>query len=151
MGQEKQDNVIVIVQVPLKQRIRKQPRIMPAMAFGGAVDEKCIDSLASFEDDSDDDCDEEEVVNVEAAMVSVADRTKPVCVCGLEMQKFQVQFAYGGGQTVQCNGCQKSVTGKEEIVYHCPAVSHLHRNGYDLCLECAEKQLRYDELRGLLE
>merc|ERR1712244_55962 len=46
--QEKQDNVIVIVQVPLKQRIRKQPRIIPAM--GSIVMNKCIDSFGDFED-----------------------------------------------------------------------------------------------------
>lgn len=153
--QEKQDNVIVIVQVPLKQRIRKQPRNM----YGADGDQMKSASFEvySFDCDDDDDCDDDEdyeskeVANVEAAMVSVADRTKPVCVCGTEMQKFQVQFAYDGGQTVQCNGCQKSVAGNEDIVYHCATGSHRHRNGYDLCLECAQKQLRYDELRGMLE
>lgn len=150
--QEKQDNVIVIVQVPLKQKARAMGHFMDD--FGGMVyEDECDES-------DDDDGFEEEMcmrsssiggVNVEAAMVSVADRTKPVCICGQEMQKYQVQFAYDGGKSVRCDGCKKSVSGKEDIVYHCAAKSFQHPNGYDLCLECAEKQLRYDELRGIIE
>jgi len=152
---EKQDNVIVVVQVPLKQKVQAIVRGFGG-GFGdddGMVLECCDDGgFDDYDDDSDDDCEEKsEVANVEAAMVSVADRTKPICVCGQEMQKYQVQFAYGGGKTVRCNGCRKSVSGKEDIVYHCPAKSYQHPNGYDLCLECAEQQLRYDELRGIIE
>merc|ERR1719201_927881 len=57
--------------------------------------------------------------NVEAAIVSVSDRTKPVCICNKELQKYQVQFAYNG-RGIKCDGC-------------------------------GEKQLKFDELRGILD
>ena len=37
-------------------------------------------------------------------------------------------------------------------MYHCTdKSSYRHRDGYDLCLECGDKQLKFDELRGLLD
>merc|ERR1712113_65177 len=148
--QEKQDNVIVIVQIPLKQK--KIPEIFPVVNGGFCL-----------EDDEDDDYEclemksnsmnmfEKEECNVEAAIVSVSDRTKPVCICNKELQKYQVQFAYNG-RGIKCDGCGCSVNGKEEMIYHCvDKKNYLHPNGYDLCIECGEKQLKFDELRGILD
>merc|ERR1719474_1144009 len=41
----------------------------------------------------------------------------------------------------------------DQMIYHCPKgkKSWHHRNGYDLCIECGDKQLQFDELRGLLD
>merc|ERR1712048_705740 len=38
-------------------------------------------------------------------------------------------------------------------VYHCPnkEKSWIHPEGFDLCIECGDKQLRFDELRGILK
>merc|ERR1719244_701708 len=130
--------------------------------FGGD-DSDDSDSEDDSEDDSgdDDDDDEEKCVqtnksrkpNVEAAMVSVVERTKPVCVCGQNLSKYQVQSACSyTSSSVRCNGCNKLIVGKEESVYHCVAGKiWRHRDGYNLCIECGDKQLRFDELRGLLD
>merc|ERR1712130_535329 len=90
--------------------------------------------------------------NVEAAMVSVSERTKPVCKCGAEFVKIQMQKAYNG-TGVQGDECGKSINDKETMIYHCPKgkSSYQHPNGYDLCIECGDKQLIFDELRGILE
>merc|ERR1719189_1162401 len=54
--------------------------------------------------------------------------------------------------SVRCDQCDKSIKDKEEMIYHCPkAKVYPHPKGYDLCLECGDKQLQFDELRGLLE
>merc|ERR1719384_2648885 len=147
---EKQDNVIVIVQIPLKQKqiaynaMCYEENESESDYSSGSDDEEC--------DDDDDDDDDDEKCNVEAAIVKVANRTKPVCICGKELQKYQVQYVYNG-KGVRCNECRKSINGAEEIVYHCPdnKNNYQHPNGYDLCVECAEKQLKFDELRGLLD
>merc|ERR1719242_466798 len=90
--------------------------------------------------------------NVEAAMVSVSERTTPTCKCKKELQKRPVKYAYNG-LGVNCDGCSKSMNDPETFVYHCTdgKSSYQHRNGYDLCLECGDKQLKFDELRGLLD
>merc|ERR1719376_839914 len=93
--------------------------------------------------------------NVEAAMVSVSERTKPVCICGQELVQCERQTASSiyGGQSVYCDGCGKTIEGKKTLIYHClkGKTSYHHRNGYDLCLECGDKQLQFDELRGLMD
>jgi len=90
--------------------------------------------------------------DVEAAIVKVSERTKPICLCGKELQKFQVQYAYKNGGAVECDECGKTMKGKEDMVYHCvDAKNYRHKNGYDLCLECGDKQLQFDEFRGLLK
>merc|ERR1719273_2375457 len=93
-----------------------------------------------------------EVSNVEAAIVKVAERTKPVCICGKELEKLQCQFAYNGGG-INCDECGKSIQGKEDLVYHCKDAKNnwKHKNGYDLCIECGDKQLEFDEFRGILK
>ena len=89
--------------------------------------------------------------NVKTAMVSVAARTKPLCICGRELHKYQVQFAYPGNAKVCCDECEREIEGKEALIYHCPdgKKNSQHRNGYDLCIECGDKQLQFDELRGV--
>ena len=81
-------------------------------------------------------------LNVEAAMVSVVARTKPVCICGQELQKYQVQFAYHRDAKVSCDECQREIEGKETLIYHCPAgkKTYQHLSGYDLCIECGDKK-----------
>jgi len=154
--QEKQDNVIVVVQVPLKQKVIAKNYDFDDACFGGvklnAMDDMMMECAApqmrSMAMES-----VEEKVNVEAAMVSVAERTKPVCACSKELEKYQIQFAYPDGcGSVSCDECGKTLTDKTDIVYHCPAgKNYTHKNGYDLCLECGETQLQFDELRGLLD
>merc|ERR550525_403077 len=60
---------------------------------------------------------------------------------------------YGGSKKVACDKCSKKIHDPDAFVYHCPdgKSSWKHRNGYDLCLECGDKQLQFDELRGLLD
>merc|ERR1719242_2987965 len=159
--QEKQDNVIVIVQVPLKQKKKAKPLFGgfggPPMAFGamngGMEFAKGISMMEESAPVMRSLAQSVPKPNVEAAMVSVAERTKPVCICGKELQKYQVQFAYNGNVTVTCDGCGKSLNEKEALIYHCPIAKKAfqHPDGYDLCLECGDKQLQFDELRGLLE
>ena len=105
-----------------------------------------------YDCDESEEEEEEEKANVEAAIVKVAERTNPVCICGKELKKYQVQYAYNGNG-VRCNGCSKSCKDKHELIYHCPdgKNNYKHSNGYDLCLECGEKQLQFDELSGLLD
>merc|ERR1712228_885890 len=88
--------------------------------------------------------------NDEAAIVKVSERTKTVCICGQDLQKYQVQFAYSG-KGVKCNECNKLINDKQALIYHCKdAKNWKHSNGYDLCIECGEKQLKFDELCGIL-
>jgi len=149
--QEKQDNVIVVVQVPLKQKKVERKRPMSYGFYGGSgpvlkssAKRKMKRAKGRGRGSP----------NVEAAMVSVAERTKPICKCNGEMERYQLQFAYNGtAPSIECDECSKTVSGKEDVVYHCPngKNSWQHRNGYDLCIECGDKQLRFDELRGLLK
>merc|ERR1712062_79760 len=69
-----------------------------------------------------------------------------------EMQKQMVKTTYHS-QKVYCDNCEKRIHDPFDWVYHCPdgKSSYHHRNGYDLCLECGDKQLQFDELRGLLD
>jgi len=118
----------------------------PPMEDDLAMDES-LDSLAMSK------CAAAPRPNVEAAMVSVSERTKPVCRCGKELEKYQVRFAYGGDVKVSCDRCGKEMDGDESIVFHCPdgKTPWQHRNGYDLCVECGDEQLAFDELRGLMD
>lgn len=195
--EEKQDNVIVVVQIPLKQKKPKQPAYDPFPAnnsimdggfgFGGGggsmygnnnnngLSELCADecgmdcfcdSFGSFSMPQSAPQQQQSIQqtfsmslsqksapkpNVEAAQVKVSERTKPVCICGQEMEKCQAQFAYSGGG-VNCDECGKSIINKQSLVYHCKlAKNWKHSNGYDLCIECGDKQLQFDEFRGLLK
>ena len=68
------------------------------------------------------------------------------------MKKGEAQTCYGeknANITVSCDGCPNSYSGKD-IIWHCPeTISELHPNGYDLCDKCAQRQINFDELRGL--
>merc|ERR1719203_1523479 len=200
--EEKQDNVIVVVQIPLKQK-KIEPVFKPfggpssfdncddlfggfggppsygggGGGFGfGAAQPQMMQACNNFDDSFGlqsmnhqnqciDECMDDTFSelsfsmekkkapkpNVEAAQVKVAERTKPVCICGQEMEKLQIQFAYGG-KGVNCDECNKNMTGKEDLVYHCKAAkNYKHSNGYDLCIECGDKQLQFDEFRGILK
>jgi len=167
--EEKQDNVIVVVQVPLKKRvIPRAPRSYKSFGGGyGGYPQKCkglggggyatLGLSKSFKSRRRTKCAPSKGLsrsipkpNVEAAMVSVSTRTKPVCKCKKEMDKICLSAAYGGA-AVECDGCGKTIG--DEMIYHCPdgKNSYHHRQGHDLCLNCGDKQLKFDELRGLLE
>merc|ERR1719229_1427346 len=145
--EEKQDNVIVIVQVPLKQKRQYFQKKGGFEIFGLNAQKNMTQICMEQKEECDD-----ESVNVEAAMVKISERTKPVCKCNKELQKYQVQFAYNGSG-VSCDGCGKHVSGKEDIIYHCADDKNnvQHPKGYDLCLDCGEKQLKFDELRGMID
>jgi len=162
--QEKQDNVIVIVQIPLKQKIPEvsiQP-IFYGGGMGGALEFDCLQpQMQSF---SINECSfkknkrrmSNEKANVEAAIVRVAERTKPQCICGKELAKYQLRYTYNNGNyngTISCDGCGCNITDKSAMVYHCPdgKNNYKHKNGYDLCIACGEKQLKFDELSGMLD
>eukprot|EP01083_Nonionella_stella_P228671 810189_1 len=149
--QEKQDNVIVIVQIPLKQKQKQFRKKKGGFGMFSGLKYKnknmaMVPQQAQLEQKMDD-----EAVNIEAAIVKISERTKPVCKCNKELQKYQVQYAYNG-RGIVCDDCGKHINGKEDIIYHCAdAKSFVHKNGFDLCKICGEKQLKFDELRGLIE
>merc|ERR1712130_462465 len=68
--------------------------------------------------------------------------------CKKELQKRPVKYTCDG-LGVRCDGCSKMITDPETFVYHC--IGRRFCNGYNLCLECGDKQLQFDELRGLLD
>merc|ERR1712013_694307 len=92
-----------------------------------------------------------EKANVEAAMVTVAERTTPYCICKRELREMAICNAYDGVSEVTCDKCSATVKGAHKMVFHCVHKSYRHRQGYDLCAACAVKQLAFDELRGLDE
>ena len=163
--EEKQDNCIVIVQVPLT---HKQVDIFSNAfggggggfdgfgddLFGGGNNDMFNDAVAEcantdFDDDWGDFAEHAAKSNVEAAIVKVADRTHPVCICGKDMVKCRAKDAYGG-TSICCDICEATIHGIQ-TVYHCmDKKSFTHNQGYDLCINCGDKQLKFDELRGLL-
>eukprot|EP00486_Rosalina_sp_Unknown_P008847 CAMPEP_0201591772 /NCGR_PEP_ID=MMETSP0190_2-20130828/189848_1 /ASSEMBLY_ACC=CAM_ASM_000263 /TAXON_ID=37353 /ORGANISM="Rosalina sp." /LENGTH=580 /DNA_ID=CAMNT_0048050237 /DNA_START=197 /DNA_END=1940 /DNA_ORIENTATION=- len=218
--QEKQDNVIVIVQIPLKQKIpevsiqpifyggggmgdmylmggggmdmlecedmmiqiplkQKIPEvsIQPIFYGGGGIGDmylmngggmgggmdmlECEDMMmpqmnSMIQQQHRSKSMSNEKANVEAAIVRVAERTKPQCICGKELCKYQLQYTYNNGSysgTISCDGCGTNISEKTAMIYHCPdgKNNYKHKNGYDLCLNCGEKQLKFDELRGMLD
>ena len=78
--------------------------------------------------------------------------TVPTYCCTRPLEKSQAQSCYGeknANITVSCDGCGGSYSG-EDVIWHCPeTIKDLHPNGYDLCDQCAQRQLIFDELRGL--
>mmetsp|Transcript_63537 Transcript_63537/g.101111 ORF Transcript_63537/g.101111 Transcript_63537/m.101111 type:complete len:676 (+) Transcript_63537:105-2132(+) len=93
-----------------------------------------------------------EDANVEAAIVKIAGKTTPTCSCGGDLEEVELRQCYpnsGGG--VNCDGCGKAVNGQYTKLWHCPLEksSWKHSNGYDLCKQCGEKQLRFEELNGM--
>merc|ERR1719242_1816944 len=93
---------------------------------------------------------------VEAAIVKIAPKTIPVCVCGGALEKVSLSQCYPASQGgVSCDDCGETITAEgdntDTLVWHCPKEknSYKHPHGYDLCLACAEKQLQFDELNGL--
>ena len=83
-------------------------------------------------------------------------RPEPKCKCGKTLEKYQVQFTYQNNSYnygISCDGCGTSITDKTAIVYHCldGKSNDKHKDGYDLCIECAEdKPLKFDKLKSLL-
>jgi hypothetical protein len=91
---------------------------------------------------------------VEAAIVKIAPKTIPICSCGGALEKVPLAQCYPTSQGgVSCDGCGETILaeGTKTLVWHCPKekTSYKHRNGYDLCLACGQKQLKFEELNGL--
>lgn len=91
---------------------------------------------------------------VEAAIVKIAPKTIPVCICGNALEKVSLSQCYPSSQGgVSCDDCGETIMaeGSNTLVWHCAKEknSYKHNNGYDLCLACGEKQLQFDELNGL--
>eukprot|EP01084_Bolivina_argentea_P022160 41186_1 len=84
--------------------------------------------------------------------IKVIPSTQPTYCCTRPLTKCEAQTCYGeknANITVSCDGCGGSYSGKD-VIWHCPdTIKDLHPNGYDLCDSCAQKQLIHDELRGL--
>ena len=67
------------------------------------------------------------------------------------MEKKKVSDCYDGNG-IECDKCGKSVNDKDEEVYHCVIGKHYqHNDGYDLCINCGNEQLKFDELRGMTD
>jgi len=90
--------------------------------------------------------------DVEAAIIKVASAT-PKCKqsCGVDLVLVSVgsQECYNGGN-VNCDICKKSLPPGSNV-WHCPKerTSYGHKDGYDICEECGNEQLKWDELNGL--
>jgi hypothetical protein len=152
--EEKQDNVICIIQVPLVQKPKPKPRYEafgalsmisgPPAPAGGSMSFGAVAMLKSRSTKK------EEKPDVEAAIIKVADRTAPACKCGKDLVEKEARFAYGGSVPVNCDGCSKRCAPTDTI-YHCPEEKSVykHRDGYDLCAMCAMMQLQFDEAKGV--
>jgi len=98
-----------------------------------------------------------EKAEVEAAIVKIAPKTIPVCICGGALSKVSLSQCYPTSQGgVSCDDCGETITAEggdnnDPLVWHCPKGknSYQHPHGYDLCLACGQKQLQFDELNGL--
>ena len=80
----------------------------------------------------------------------------PICICGSELKKYQLQYAYMNGSNlntgqINCDECNMKITKKTAIVWHCvrEKVESIHKYGYDLCEKCGEKKLLFNEFDGL--
>ena len=148
--EEKQDNLIVIVQIPLKQKVihRRRGKGKAKLKKKNKKSKKSMQrrSKCIINDDISDD----EDANIEAAIVKIAER-KVKCICGQELEKTKVSDCYEG-KGIECDKCGKAVSDKEEEVYHCCLGRHYqHSEGYDLCINCGDEQLKFDELRGMMD
>ena len=159
--QEKRDDCIIIIQVPLKQQAvsmfsqdwvpefwfgKTEKEISIAYSRGQSSMRKRAMSVTNNED-----------VNVESPIVKITPRTHPVCKCGKKLQQIQLRSCYGNyGQpvskmeTIVCGECQAMIGGDSDnekqtaIVWHCEdEKTWQHTNGYDLCVDCAQKQVSY--------
>ena len=62
-------------------------------------------------------------------------------VCNGKMVRMKGHEAYNTSEnsTIQCDGCRRKVPGKETM-FHCPKQQNLfHPQGFDYCLDCADK------------
>lgn len=160
-AQEKQDNVIVIIQVPL---VHREPSYFSSSAysslpgsfdfFGGgmggmappvaAAVPEFVPSGSGLQNQSLR-MKKNSRPDVVSAIVRVAPRTDITCKCGSVLTKRKAWSCYEGGARVNCDDCGRAVAG-DDWVYHCDkGKTGIHGNGYDLCENCASKQLEFDE------
>eukprot|EP01083_Nonionella_stella_P101924 289539_1 len=166
---------ITVIQVPLKQKSRKQIEQEQATnsswglsnwwSSGSGEKKRVFDVLPTnckdakvqsllkqygyHEMDSSDDA---QSAKISRSGIKVIPNTVPTYCCTRELEKNEAQTCYGeqnSNVTVSCDGCGESYTGSD-VIWHCPeTISELHPNGYDLCDNCAQRQVVHDELRGL--
>jgi len=69
---------------------------------------------------------------------------KPICMCGHDLEKIDLQYCYDTMQSIECGCCKKSVENATDIVWHCPNEKDAlyHENGYDLCYDCGMDQIK---------
>jgi len=149
--QEKQDNVIVIIQVPLVTTSYRNADIM--MDFDCSTKEMAAPMMnfsmpSAWSGGSA--TAKRKAPDVEAAIVKVVSAV-PKCKCGSDLVFVSVgsKECYKGNSTVNCDKCSKSFT-QGNMVWHCPKEKNLgHKDGYDLCADCGNEQLKWDELNGM--
>ena len=193
--QEKQDNCIIVIQVPLKRKINNNYNFNSnnGFMFGVNNSNSINDSWNSFSfgsnnnnntdcfswgnsgnnnnsnyNNNSSDCfgwnnalfsnemskAKVDKPDIENAIIKVI-QTKPMCICGGELTKLKALFCYtepGSSYqgTMGCDGCGKSIKSGQEFVWHCKKKSTWqHKHGYDLCLNCGDKQLKFKELNGM--
>jgi len=181
--QEKQDNCIIVIQVPLKQHFNNNGFMFgfnnnSGFSWGNDINSNSInDSWNSFGNDSGFSwgssnnsnnnikrihnynsnalfSNEMSKPDIENAIIKVI-HTKPMCMCGGELTKLKALFCYtepGSSYqgTMGCDGCGKSIKSGQEFVWHCKKKSTWqHKHGYDLCLNCGDKQLKFKELNDM--
>ena len=80
-------------------------------------------------------------------MVKVSPQTTPECICGLKLKLIGSNININ----TNINKCVECLKEIDQISWMCPNENkhYLHKNGYYLCDKCGEKQLRFDELKGL--
>ena len=87
----------------------------------------------------------------------VPQRTKAVTKFGKELLKCPLQSAMGrygaASSAILCDGCGRTIDGRGEMVYHCVdgKKDRQHPDGFDLCIQCGDKQLRYGDPTAFYE
>lgn len=160
--QEKQQNLILIIQVPLKRKQINYRNNWSNQDFLFDDDEEHndlfqLESKMMFNSYSKSvsvnkkksKSRKKEKSDVEHAIVKIAPKLIPVCKCGKELTKMKAFFAYQNSG-VSCDGCSKSCD-KNDFIWHCPNEKnhYLHKDGYDLCFDCGNNQLKFKELNEL--
>ncbi|ETO33453.1 hypothetical protein RFI_03655 [Reticulomyxa filosa] len=162
--QERQDNVIMIIQVPLKQKTQSgsdSEEIIDKWSadcfddISREIIETNLESESNSENKNENKNDNDNKLlqtnikaDMEAAIVKALARTNPVCICEKELAWLSIKECYGPTSIVSCTKCQKSQS--KGYVWHCPECKNRnHSKGFNLCADCGAMQFQWDELNGL--